>query len=69
MDIIGFTPISEFYKNKDDPEGLVVLVNEFLDEMTTIILNTGGVVVQFMGDCIMAVFNAPVDMPNHATIV
>ena len=36
MDIIGFTPISEFYKNKDDPEGLVELVNEFLDEMTNI---------------------------------
>ena len=66
MDIIGFTPISEFYKNKDDPEGLVVLVNEFLDEMTNIILNNGGMVDKFMGDCIMAVFGAPLDMPNHA---
>jgi adenylate cyclase len=66
MDIIGFTPISEFYKNKDDPEGLVVLVNEFLDEMTNIILANGGMVDKFMGDCIMAVFNAPLDMPNHA---
>ena len=66
MDIIGFTPISEFYKNKDDPEGLVVLVNEFLDDMTNIILNNGGMVDKFMGDCIMAVFNAPIDMPNHA---
>ncbi|SVD98858.1 uncharacterized protein METZ01_LOCUS451712, partial [marine metagenome] len=66
MDIIGFTPISEFYKNKDDPEGLVVLVNEFLDEMTNIILANGGMVDKFMGDCIMAVFGAPLDMPNHA---
>ena len=66
MDIIGFTPISEFYKNKDDPEGLVELVNEFLDDMTNIILNNGGMVDKFMGDCIMAVFNAPVDMENHA---
>ena len=66
MDIIGFTPISEYYKNKDDPEGLVVLVNEFLDDMTNIILNNGGMVDKFMGDCIMAVFNAPLDMPNHA---
>ena len=66
MDIIGFTPISEFYKNKDDPEGLVELVNEFLDDMTNIILNNGGMVDKFMGDCIMAVFNAPVDMKNHA---
>ena len=66
MDIIGFTPISEYYKNKNDPEGLVVLVNEFLDDMTNIILNNGGMVDKFMGDCIMAVFNAPLDMPNHA---
>ena len=66
MDIIGFTPISEFYKNKDDPEGLVVLVNEFLDEMTKIILSNGGMVDKFMGDCIMAVFNAPIDMEDHA---
>ena len=66
MDIIGFTPISEYYKNKDDPEGLVVLVNEFLDEMTKIILNNGGMIDKFMGDCIMAVFNAPIDMENHA---
>ena len=66
MDIIGFTPISEFYKNKDDPEGLVVLVNEFLDEMTKIILNNGGMVDKFMGDCIMAVYGAPIDMENHA---
>ena len=66
MDIIGFTPISEYYKNNDDPEGLVVLVNEFLDEMTNIILANGGMVDKFMGDCIMAVFGAPLDMPNHA---
>ena len=66
MDIIGFTPISEYYKNKDDPEGLVVLVNEFLDEMTNIILANGGMVDKFMGDCIMAVYGAPIEMPNHA---
>jgi adenylate cyclase len=66
MDIIGFTPISEYYKNKDDPEGLVKLVNEFLDEMTQIILANGGMVDKFMGDCIMAVFGAPLEQPNHA---
>ena len=66
MDIIGFTPISEYYKNKDDPEGLVKLVNEFLDDMTKILLNNGAMIDKFMGDCIMAVFNAPIDMPNHA---
>ena len=64
MDIIGFTPISEYYKNKDDPEGLVKLVNEFLDDMTKILLNNGAMIDKFMGDCIMAVFNAPIDMPK-----
>ena len=66
MDIIGFTPISEYYKNKDDPEGLVKLVNEFLDDMTKILLNNGGMVDKFMGDCVMCVFNAPLDMEDHA---
>jgi adenylate cyclase len=66
MDICGFTPISEHYKNKDDPEGLVELVNEFLNDMTTIILDHGGTIDKYMGDCIMAFWNAPLDCPNHA---
>ena len=66
MDICGFTPISEYYKNKDDPEGLVELVNEFLDAMTKIILANGGTIDKYMGDCIMAFWNAPLHCPNHA---
>ena len=66
MDIVGFTPISEYYKNKDDPEGLVELINEFLNEVSNIILNNGGMIDKFMGDCVMAIFNAPLDIPNHA---
>ena len=66
MDIVGFTPISEYYKNKDDPEGLVLLVNEFLDAMTKILLNNGAMIDKFMGDCIMAIFSAPITMDNHA---
>ena len=66
MDIVGFTPISEYYKNKDDPEGLVKLINEFLNEVSKIILNNGGMIDKFMGDCVMAVFGAPLDMKNHA---
>ena len=66
MDICGFTPISEFYKNKDDPEGLVELVNEFLDAMTKIILANGGTIDKYMGDCIMAFWNAPLPCANHA---
>jgi adenylate cyclase len=66
MDIVGFTPISEHYKNNDDPEGLVELVNEFLDAMTKIILKNGGTIDKYMGDCIMAFWNAPLPCKNHA---
>ena len=66
MDICGFTPISEHYKNNNDPEGLVDLINEFLDKMTKIILNNGGTVDKYMGDCIMAFWNAPLPCDNHA---
>ena len=66
IDIVGFTPISEHYKNKDDPEGLVELINEFLNEISKIILNNGGMIDKFMGDCCMGVFGAPLDMKNHA---
>jgi len=66
MDICGFTPISEYYKEQDDPEGLVELVNEFLDQMTKIILNNGGTIDKYMGDCIMAFWNAPLPCKNHA---
>ncbi len=66
MDICGFTPISEHYKNNDDPEGLVELVNKFLDLQTKIILNNNGTVDKYMGDCIMAFWNAPLPCENHA---
>ena len=66
IDIVGFTPISEYYKNKDDPEGLVELINEFLNEISMIILNNGGMIDKFMGDCVMGIFGAPLDMDNHA---
>ena len=66
MDIVGFTPISEHYKNNDDPEGLVKLINNYLDRMTKIILNNGGTIDKYMGDCIMAFWNAPLPCDNHA---
>ena len=66
MDICGFTPISEHYKNNNDPEGLVLLVNEFLNNMTNIILANGGTIDKYMGDCIMAFWNAPLECTNHA---
>ena len=66
MDIVGFTPISEYYKNNDDPEGLVEIVNDYLNRMTKIVLDNGGCVDKYMGDCIMAFWNAPLDCEDHA---
>ena len=66
MDIVGFTPISEHYKNNDDPEGLVKLINNYLDTMTKIILKNGGTIDKYMGDCIMAFWNAPLACEDHA---
>ncbi len=66
MDIVGFTPISEFYKNNDDPEGLVNVINDYLNRMSKIVLKNGGTIDKYMGDCIMAFWNAPLDCPNHA---
>ena len=68
MDICGFTPISEAYKNKDDPEGLVDLINKFLDVQTKIIINNKGTIDKYMGDCIMSFWNAPLDCEDHAEL-
>ena len=62
-DIRGFTPISEKYKG--NPEGLTKLINRFLTRMTDIIIANGGTIDKFMGDCIMAFWNAPIDDPEH----
>ena len=62
-DIRGFTPISEKYKG--NPQGLTRLINRFLTRMTNIIIKNGGTVDKFMGDCIMAFWNAPLDTPRH----
>ena len=66
MDIVGFTPISEYYKNKDDPEGLVNVINDYLNRMSMIVMKNGGTIDKYMGDCIMAFWNAPLDCENHA---
>ena len=63
-DIRGFTPISEQYKT--NPQGLTELVNRFLTPMTDIIMSNGGTVDKYMGDCIMAFWNAPLDVEEQA---
>jgi len=62
-DIRGFTPISEKYKS--NPAGLTKLINRFLTRMTNIVIANGGTIDKFMGDCIMAFWNAPLDIKDH----
>ena len=61
-DISGFTTISE----KLSPEELVSLLNEYLTEMTNIILKNNGLVDKYIGDAIMCFWGAPLDNKNHA---
>lgn len=61
-DVAGFTSISEGLS----PEGLVNLLNDYLSEMTDIILSTGGTLDKYEGDAIIAFWNAPLDQPDHA---
>ena len=62
-DIRGFTPISEKYQN--DPQKLVEIVNRFLTNQTEIIMKHGGTIDKYMGDCIMAFWNAPLDIEEQ----
>jgi adenylate cyclase len=64
-DIRGFTSISEQYKS--NPEGLSRLINRgFLTPMTRLIMARRGTIDKYMGDCIMAFWNAPLDDREHA---
>ena len=62
-DMRGFTSISETYKN--DPQGLTALMNRFLTPLTNAILDRKGTVDKYMGDAIMAFWNAPLDDKEH----
>ncbi|MBI5345171.1 MAG: adenylate/guanylate cyclase domain-containing protein [Deltaproteobacteria bacterium] len=61
-DIRGFTALSE----RLAPEGLVRLLNDYLNPMTRIVLDHEGMLDKYIGDAIMAVFNAPVELSGHA---
>lgn len=61
-DVRGFTGISEMYTAR----GLTDLINRLLTPLTTVILNREGTVDKYMGDCIMAFWNAPLNDEAHA---
>lgn len=62
-DVRGFTSISESYKH--DPQGLTALMNRFLTPLTNVIIEQKGYIDKYMGDAIMAFWNAPLDDPQH----
>ena len=62
-DVRGFTTISEHYK--DDPQGLTRLMNRFLTPLTNAIIERNGTIDKYIGDAIMAFWNAPLDDEEH----
>jgi adenylate cyclase len=64
-DIRGFTRISD--RLKGDPQALTHLVNRFMTALSQEVLNNGGTIDKYIGDCLMAFWNAPLDDPDHAS--
>jgi adenylate cyclase len=61
-DIRGFTTISEQFK--DNPQGLTNLINRYLTPMTHIVMESGGTIDKYIGDALMAFWNAPIPEDN-----
>lgn len=61
-DIRGFTSIAE----RLDPEQVAQMLGEYLTEMTDAVFQHGGTVDKYIGDAIMALYNAPLPAPDHA---
>ncbi len=63
-DVRGFTTISETYKS--DPQGLTRLINRLLTPLSHVIMDNNGTIDKYMGDNVMAFWNAPLDDADHA---
>ena len=61
-DLRGFTTLSE----RMEPEVVAEMLKEYLTEMTEVVFRHGGTVDKYIGDCVMAIWNAPFEDPNHA---
>jgi adenylate cyclase len=63
-DVRGFTGISEGFAG--DPAGLTRLMNRYLTAVTDVVMAHGGTIDKYIGDAVMAFWNAPLDDPDHA---
>ncbi len=63
-DVRGFTSIAETFK--DNPQGLTALMNRMLTSLSHPIIERRGTIDKYIGDAIMAFWNAPLDDPDHA---
>jgi len=61
-DVARFTSLTE----ELGPARIVEVLNAYFSRMTQIIEAEGGVITQFQGDAILAIFNVPIEMPDHA---
>lgn len=62
-DIRGFTPIAESFRS--DPQGLTRLINRVLTPLSRDVLQHKGTIDKYIGDCVMAFWNAPLDIEDH----
>lgn len=63
-DVRGFTSVAEGYKH--DPQGLTALMNRLLTPLTDAIIDQRGTIDKYMGDAILAFWNAPLDVADHS---
>ena len=61
-DLRGFTSLAE----RMEPEVVAEMLKEYLTEMTEVVFRHSGTVDKYIGDCVMAIWNAPFEDPNHA---
>jgi adenylate cyclase len=61
-DIRGFSKLAESL----DPEDLATFLNQYLTPMTQIVLDSSGTLDKYIGDAVMAIWGAPIDLTDHA---
>ncbi len=62
LDIEGFTRLSE----PQPPERVLAMLNSFFESVADVIARNNGVIIQFLGDALMATYNVPLEDPRHA---